>query len=746
MIAEHHLQMLAASGITPEAAGLRCYETISAADKRRLSEVRITPAGRRIPGLLIPLLDIRGSVWGYQYRPDSPRLRSGKPVKYETPTDQRNGLDVPPGVGAQLGNPAVPMFVTEGTKKADCAAVHGLCCVALMGVWSWRGTNTAGGKVALADWQDVALNGRKIIIAYDGDVQRKEPVRAAMGALSKYLAIKGAKIEYLHLPDTGTDKIGLDDFLVEHAVDELWKLVQPIAPRPRDPRDDIPKKPPTSPKPNPVQPVPLDYLHERFLYWFGEHYDLDAIDAGLAAAAVERLDGDPLWLLIVAGPGAAKTETIVPIGGCAGATVESTISSLGALLSATSTRERAKDATGGLLRKLGPRGIIVLKDVTSILSLNSGVRAEILAALREIYDGYWSRNVGTDGGRTLDWRGRLVVIGAVTTEWDRHHAVITSMGDRFVLLRIDSARNRIASGRRTIENTGHENEMRGELTRLAAGVIAGIDGSTAPELTADEQGAILTAADLVTLARTAVDVDYRGNVINAHAPELPTRFARQLTQLLRGAVAIGLDRAEALRLAIRCARDSMPPLRLDIMTDLAANPHSTPTDVRRRLNKPRATADRQLQALHILGLVTLDEVEVFAAFGKVQTQWHYALADDVDPAVLDPDTVTRKITTRTYTHKEGKGEGADLDAGDHTPTDFSGNDDRTIDRAPCQPDRTPTDFSGNDQRAIGGADTPHLHDTCLGCGRELTGHWDLPAVRLRGYCSTCWYKQQRRIG
>lgn len=39
------------------------------------------------PGLLIPQLDARGSVWGYQYRPDNPRTNAkGKPIKYESQT------------------------------------------------------------------------------------------------------------------------------------------------------------------------------------------------------------------------------------------------------------------------------------------------------------------------------------------------------------------------------------------------------------------------------------------------------------------------------------------------------------------------------------------------------------------------------------------------------------------------------------------------------------------------------------
>ncbi len=71
MIAQHHLAMLAASGMIPEFAAARGYETIT--DKRRLADLKITAAGRNVPGLLVPQLRDDGSTWGYQYRPDSPR-------------------------------------------------------------------------------------------------------------------------------------------------------------------------------------------------------------------------------------------------------------------------------------------------------------------------------------------------------------------------------------------------------------------------------------------------------------------------------------------------------------------------------------------------------------------------------------------------------------------------------------------------------------------------------------------------
>ena len=395
----------------------------------------------------------------------------------------------------------------------------------------------------------------------------------------------------------------------------------------------------SNPFPEPVtksfpQKCSLDELHQVFRKWFGAEYDLDAIDAVLTAIASERLSGDPLWLLLIGGPGAAKTET-VQAGAGAGAYVTSTIASEGALLSATSSKSRSKTATGGLLRKIGDHGVLVIKDVTSIISANREIRGQVLAAIREVYDGRWERNVGTDGGQTLTWTGRIIIVGAVTTAWDTAHAVVASMGDRFVCLRIDSKSEigRKSSGITSIRNTGTEAQMREELAKAVGGVIANMSTDNV-ELTEDEIKKLLDVADIVTMARTAVEHDYRGDVIDAHAPEMPTRFAKQLTQIIRGGVAIGMSRKRAMALAIRCARDSVPPLRLNILLDIAAHPGSRPGDVRRRISKPWTTVKRELEALHMLGLVQCDEENVITQSLQEKTVWHYSLAERFDRTTL----------------------------------------------------------------------------------------------------------------
>ena len=442
-----------------------------------------------------------------------------------------------------------------------------------------------------------------------------------------------------------------------------------------------------------AEPITLAEAHAVFRKWLGKDYDVDALDAVLATAAAEKFEdgSDPVWLLIIGGPGNAKTETVQACDGI-GATVTSSISSEAALLSATPKNQRAKNATGGLLRKVGERGVLVVKDVTTILSMNRDQRANVLAALREIYDGRWYREVGTDGGQTIEWRGRIAVIGAVTTAWDAAHAVVSSMGDRFVLVRLDSTKGRQAAGRKAIGNTGDEPVMRAEMAAAVAGVLAGMNPT--PELiTETETNVVLAAADLVTLARTGVEYDYRGDVIDAHAPEMPTRFAKQLTQIIRGGVALGMERDRALRLAIRCARDSMPPMRLAIIDDVAANPRSSTPDVRKRIDKPRNTVDRQLQALHMLGVLTVDEVE----YGD-KNRWFYTLAEGIDPDSIKPGKCIPEMSEQTHNTYEREGEEEEEEQSPDQCSDISGID--------------------------GG---------CLNCGAELHS----PASLYRGYCERC---------
>ena len=118
-------------------------------------------------------------------RPDCPRqMKNGKVHRYEVPKGERLILDVHPSVQPLLGDPTVPLWITEGVKKGDALASQGACTIALMGgVWGFKGTNEHGGKVILPDWQHVALNGRQVVVVFDSDLATKRGVDLALDAL-----------------------------------------------------------------------------------------------------------------------------------------------------------------------------------------------------------------------------------------------------------------------------------------------------------------------------------------------------------------------------------------------------------------------------------------------------------------------------------------------------------------------------------------------------------------------------------
>ena len=209
-----HQQLLRASAIAPEVAAARGYVSMGEGDRAKLESLGFSPAQRRVPGLLIPIRHRDGRTATLQYRPDQPRELSDRLVKYESLPKRPVAIDVHPMVAAELGNPEVDLWITEGARKVDAGISVGLCVVGLSGVWCWRGSNGDGGRTALADWDDIALNDRLVFIAFDADSTTNPKVAAALSAFEKFLRYKGATVNIVTIPRVNDDPhTGLDDYI-----------------------------------------------------------------------------------------------------------------------------------------------------------------------------------------------------------------------------------------------------------------------------------------------------------------------------------------------------------------------------------------------------------------------------------------------------------------------------------------------------------------------------------------------------
>jgi hypothetical protein len=591
-----HAALLKQSAISPEVAAARGY--VSVDTKARLASARFAKSQRSVPGLLMPVHGTDGTVRLHQYRPDSPRLNGkGKPVKYETPWRARLCLDVPPAARAKLGDPGVPLWITEGARKADAAVSAGLCCIALLGVDGWRGTNDAGGKTALPDWADVALNGRQVLVCFDSDVMTKDSVRRALAAFTGWLESRGADVRHVTLPAGGDGKQGLDDYLgAGHSTSELIALAHD-PPKGSNISGKVPQRPIPDAPPKTIAQV--EAVYSRWLH-DGDRVTTRVVHAVYVANMV--LTGDPVWIFLVGGSGHGKTERLAPLAVMPHVELASTLSGEAALLSATARKDRAEHAHGGLLRRIGSKGLLVVKDFTSILEMDRTARGQVLAGLREVYDGRWDREVGAEGGQTLTWTGKCGLLAACTTAIDRAHSVMNDMGPRSLFVRLPPASlDKIAGS--ALDHMGRERQMRAALATATAGLLTHLPGRP-HDVTPQARAGLIGLANLVSQARSPVHRDWKGEIELIGDAEAPTRIIKQLGQVWRACGVLGLGIPESWEVVRRCALDSIPKLRGAVIRYLAGRmePADT-TTVGIGVVHPSRTVRRALEDLAAHGVV-----------------------------------------------------------------------------------------------------------------------------------------------
>jgi hypothetical protein len=157
-------------------------------------------------------------------KPDIPPTIQGKKAKYLSPKGSTNRLYIPPSAKAAVDDVSIPLYLTEGEKKALKGSQEGLACVALAGVWCWKCRSTEYTSEPISDFETIRWAGRIAYIVFDSDAIQKQGVRHAERALANELMSRGATVRIIRLPTFGTDKMGLDDFLVHHTVQELLQL------------------------------------------------------------------------------------------------------------------------------------------------------------------------------------------------------------------------------------------------------------------------------------------------------------------------------------------------------------------------------------------------------------------------------------------------------------------------------------------------------------------------------------------
>lgn len=348
--------------------------------------------------------------------------------------------------------------------------------------------------------------------------------------------------------------------------------------------------------------------------------DEQPILAVLGTVAANLLPGDPVWTGLIAPPSSAKTEILNSLLSLPDVVQAATVTPAG-LLSGTPKKQRDKGAKGGLLQQIGEFGVIVWKDFGSLLSMHPETKAETLAALREVYDGAWTRHLGTDGGKTLSWKGKLGLVFAATGVIDSHHAVIGSMGDRFLFSRLAPTEGRVQFARALDHVGATTKQMRKELAEAVAALFARRRSNPQP-ISKEEANEIGDTISLVVRLRGPVARDPRTKEIDAiYGAEGTARVGLALERLLAGLDTLGVDRKSAMRTVLSVAMDSVPPQRRAAYQCVCKYGDVKTSDVAVELGLPTNTARRVLEDLTAYRLLERQSLGPGTADRWVKANW-----------------------------------------------------------------------------------------------------------------------------
>ena len=347
--------------------------------------------------------------------------------------------------------------------------------------------------------------------------------------------------------------------------------------------------------------------------------DKEALNIIMAFAVHASMPGDPLWLLIVNVPGAAKTELLRSFNGatCKGISLVYIIDSLSPnTLVSGFVNKNVKGQTSrdpSQLSLINDK-LLIVKDFSEILSENYGEQKKIYADLRQAYDGYLEKSYGSGAGKR-GGRAHFGLIAAATPIIDNFSVLTQQLGERFLRLRMIINPDDAVS--KASEVAGHEVEMRTELNEVFKSAledyVSNLDidkvlGFPVPE---DE---IQALAKLVALLRTEVLRDRSRHVKIPPEPEIATRLVKQLKALYRMSHVIKGQGDYGM--VLRVARDSVPIYRLRIVNCLNdGNPKSI-DDIASACGIPRRTCVERLE-----------DMEVIKALQAVGVPTEYQLSD-----------------------------------------------------------------------------------------------------------------------
>ena len=461
-----------------------------------------------------------------------------------------------------------------------------------------------GGRTLKIEWDKQFID-KNVIVLYDNDETGFEGSKKVF----KRLKSSTKSLKFIRWENDRTkrnDKFDIRDLCIE--VKDHEKIYQHV-------NSLLSEKPPhvkesdLSPSEKDNEKEPTECILPQELYTSYKKWlyvpDTDIIDAIYGTIIANRLDGDPLWLFVVAPPGMTKTEFIMSTAGANKMHSVSKVTAAG--LISGSYGPGGEDPS--LLSKLDGKTLLV-KDFTTILGMAPEARSEIFGILRDAYDGECIRHTGL-GERKI--KARFGMIAGVTEALEQILEGESALGARFVSFCIPlppTLKEQMIYLDKATCNVNQELGMRKELSEKANQCL-NFKFNTDVKISDNLRLKLLYAALFVAKLRGSITRDKFSKEITYEAQqELGTRLGKQFVKLCMG-IAMFHQRSEVsehdIDIALRIARGTVPK-RVEKIFHSVFKKFGSKEFTEREAGElsilPFQTTQRILETLYMLGALT----------------------------------------------------------------------------------------------------------------------------------------------
>lgn len=458
--------------------------------------------------------------------------------------------------GRILGTATCPIILFNSQKLKEAPVTHTvyLC----EGEWDTIAMNWLIGKLKLnavavgvpgantfkREWAELFRN-RDVVACYDHDEAGEQGELIAKDRLAGV----ANSLVYLHWPISLPSGYDLRDLIKSKAVAKkkprgTYKAIKAMMRR--NPRkavnagatpevvegELVPQLPSLVVKNKNMKYSDVEKVFNKWLHL----KDTDALKVAFATIFSTVIPGDPLWMALVAPPGASKTEIINSFSKCNLAYLTSSLTPH-ALISGANF-QNGQDPS--MIPKLDGKCLCV-KDLTVIMNKKEAEREEIFGILRDAYDGSCSKDFGN--GLKREYKSHFSLLCGVTPVIYSLAATHAGLGERISKFYIGDPimhPGNYDMCERAIENVGSEVVMREEMANAVAAYMDVLidryrkSKGKLPTMPPEVKSQLIHSVQYAANLRGNVMRDLRNNDIVISKPfvEVGTRLSKNMAKLL----------------------------------------------------------------------------------------------------------------------------------------------------------------------------------------------------------------------